>query len=383
MKMKMMIGAACLGALLTACGGASKPEAPPPPPVNPVLTGPALQTEVERIRAANGLPGLTVVIVQNGQIEAVTAGKRRADGAAAIASTDQFQLGSLTKAASAMLIARLVEQKKLRWDSTLSELFPDWHAGMHPSLRTVTVEQILHHRAGFKRDIDEADAVILRPLATGNVKLDRATAARNLLQQAPAFTPDSRFHYSNVGYMLAGLIAEHAGGDSYETLMEKDVFGPLQMKAAFGIPEDAGLAALSGHELSGKNWMPAAYYAEQRQALALYIPAGGLMVSMADYGKYLKEHLQGLQGKSSFLSEATFRRIHTPIDNYGLGWMIHTEPGLGAVSIHDGSFQTYFAITALIPSKNRAVAVVCNCWSPAAVTAVEDFAERLAKAGSN
>jgi CubicO group peptidase (beta-lactamase class C family) len=380
MKMKMMLGAACLGALLVACGGGEQPASRPPVPEKVLLTGAALQDALERVRADNGFPGLSVVTVDNGRIEAFTTGKRVIGGVTPISAADRFQLGSLTKGASAMLVARLVEQKKLRWDSNLAELFPAWRAQMAPALRGVTVEQLLRHRAGLKRDLDEADGVVLRPLVSGDITLDRATAAQHVLMQAPAITPNTKYAYSNLAYMLVGLIAEVAGGGSYAQLMEAEVFGPLQIKASFGLPEDGGAGVLSGHEWQGNSWTPALYGEEQRLILAVMEPAGGMMASMADYGKYLQQHLLGLQGKSAFLSQDTFRLMHTPVDTYGLGWVVGDDAVIGHYSVHGGSIGTYYAITILVPESNRAVAVSCNCYSDAAVDQIDRFARQLASA---
>ena len=381
MNGKTMIAAVCLGALLLACGGGGadvKPDPGPPARENVLLTGKALMDELERFRSANKLPGLSVVTVAGGKIETFTTGMRVIGGTTPISPADRFQLGSLSKGVSAMLIARLVEQKKLRWDSNLAELFPAWSPRMPPSLRNVTVEQLLRHRAGLKRDLDDADGAALRPLVTGDITVDRATVANHVLQQAPEFTPNAKYAYSNLGYMLIGLIAEVAGGGTYAQSMEQQVFAPLQMEASFGLPEDSGPRALSGHELQGATWAPAVYGAEQRLILAIMEPAGGMMASMDNYGRYLQEQLRGLQGKSALLSQDTFRLIHTPVDGYGFGWSVGDDAVLGRYSVHDGSIGTYYAITILVPGSNRAVAVSCNCYAPAVAEQMAQFVRQLA-----
>jgi CubicO group peptidase (beta-lactamase class C family) len=382
MRIKFLIGSLCLASMLTACGGGDSPP-PPPPPEQPIrlLTGEALRAEVERVRAKHGLPGLQVVIVDQDRIETVSAGKRSVNGAGLVSDADQFQIGSLSKAATATLIAHLVEQKKLRWDSTMADIFPAWSGQMHASLRTVTLQQLLRHRSGIQRDISEADAVQLRPQASGNVLADRALVGKFFLQKTPEFAPGSKYSYSNNGYLIAGLIAEAAAGEPYEELMQKQVFAPLKMTATFGLPEDGGPSALHGHTPSGNAWQVAQYTDEQRQLRPLMAPAGGMMVSMRDYGNYLHEHLQGLQGKSSYLSPETFKLIHTPVDEYGFGWQVGNDPELGGqFSIHNGTILTYSSITIIAPGNNRAVAVSCNCYSETAMEQIGELMLRLAAA---
>ena len=126
-----------------------------------------------------------MVVVDGDRIESFASGKRNVNGAGAISDTDQFQLGSLTKSTTAMLLARLVEQKKLRWDATMAEIFPSCSSAMHTSLRTVTVAQLLQHLSGIKRDIEDADAVLLRPQAPGEVTCGRTRVGRCFLPHAP------------------------------------------------------------------------------------------------------------------------------------------------------------------------------------------------------
>jgi CubicO group peptidase (beta-lactamase class C family) len=381
MRIKYLIGSLCLSALLVACGGGH--DTPPPAQDKRLPTGPALLAEVERVRATGGLPGLSVVVVDQDRIEAVSTGRRNINGPALITDADQFQTGSLTKAASALLIARLVEQNKLRWDSTMGEIFPAWTAQMQASLRSVTVQQLLRHRSGIKRDIEEVDAVQLRPHATGNVGADRATVGRYFLQLAPALTPDTKYSYSNVGYLIVGLIAEAVGGESYEALMQKEVFGPLNMTASFGLPEDGGPGALSGHVKQANAWVAAQYSDETRLWLRLMYPAGGMKISMADYGKYLHEHLRGLQGKSAYLSAATYKLIHTPVDGYGFGWSVGDDADIGGrYSVHNGTILTYYSTTILVPGTGRAVAVSCNCYAENGNDAAEKLLLRLVGAKS-
>lgn len=378
MRINYLLGSLLLCGLLSACGGGG--DAPPPATEQPKLpTGAALLAAVEQVRASNGLPGLQVVVVDQGRIETVSTGKRNVSGAGLISDTDPFQVGSLTKAASAMLIARLVEQKKLRWDSSMGEIFPAWSAQMHASMRGVTVQQLLRHRSGLQRGIEEADAAVLRPRVTGNLSADRALVGKYYLDKAPVVAPDSAFGYSNLGYLIVGLVAEAVTGEPYQVLMQKEVFGPMAMTASFGLPEDSGAGALSGHVLSGSSWQVAQYSAEERLYIGLKYPAGGMMVSMGAYGKYLYQHLQGLQGKSTMLSQETFKLMHTPVSGYGFGWAVGNDPAHGgSYSSHNGTIGTYYAKTVLIPATGRAVAVSCNCDSDGAKVQIDALVNKLA-----
>ncbi|WP_422954347.1 serine hydrolase domain-containing protein [Undibacterium sp. TC4M20W] len=383
MRLNNILSAACLCGVLAACGGGSSNSTPPvtTPAVEvqkpaTLLTGDALRAEVERFRSTNNFPAVSVTIVNQDKVENVVTGTRQVNGSQAVQSTDLFQLGSLTKAATATLVGRLVEQKKLRWDSTIAEIFPAWRTQIRAEYLNVTVEQLLRHRSGLPREVNDGTIEKALPLLTGDLLADRRGLAVLLLQDAPEYPPNSKMVYSNIGYALAGLMAEVAGGDSYENLMQKEVFAPLGIKGRFGFPEDAGVNNNIGHTLVGGKWQVTSSLVDPRYAFFINA-AGGMNLSLADYGLFLREQLRGLQGQSTYLTQANFQLMHTPVDNYGMGWGIATVPGLGNVSIHNGTELTYYASNRVIPSKNVAIAIACNCYNEAAISKLDDFADSL------
>jgi CubicO group peptidase (beta-lactamase class C family) len=377
-----ILALACL-ALLSACGGSGpaseQASATPAPVAAASWSTAALQGEADRLRTSANLPGLALVVVENGIVKTVASGNRSVAGAVALSTDDSFQMGSQTKAATGMLMARLVEQRKLRWDSTLAELLPALKPSMHPDLHSVTVAQLLRNRSGIRFDLTEDDAVQLRPFATGELAVDRMTTARYVLQAAPAFAPDTGYLYSNLGYMLLGVIAEQAGGAPYEQLMAREVFGALRIEAGLGFPEDGGGSFASGHVQIEGAWQPISITGEERYAMDLVLPAGGMMLSAKEYGRFLRAHLDGLQGRSTYLSADTFTLIHTPVAGYGFGWLVGDDAKLGRISAHGGSWGTYTVLSIVVPGADRAVAVLCNCYSPQTIDQLDTLAQHLAR----
>jgi len=85
-------------------------------------------------------------------------------------------------------------------------------------------------------------------------------------------------------------------------------------------------------------------------------------MSMGDYGKFLQEHLKGLEGKpGKLLSAETIKRLHTsPLqDKFALGWGVQQVNGMPS-SVHTGSAGTFYAVVAVQPGRDTAVAVVAN-----------------------
>ncbi|MGZ8300996.1 MAG: serine hydrolase domain-containing protein, partial [Rhodoplanes sp.] len=108
-----------------------------------------LDAELEKVRAKHGLPALAAAVVKDGAIIAAGAVGVRAHGTAVkVTIEDRFHLGSDTKAMTATLAAMLVEEGKLRWDSTIGEVLGGDVPGINPKLGAVTLEQLLSHSSG-------------------------------------------------------------------------------------------------------------------------------------------------------------------------------------------------------------------------------------------
>ncbi|WP_045319360.1 serine hydrolase domain-containing protein, partial [Brevundimonas abyssalis] len=133
-RRRLMLGAAAL----TAAGAAGPVLATPSP------RDAALAEALER----SGAPALAgAVIGREGLIWSGAAGVRIAGGEDAVTDQDLWHLGSNTKAMTAMLYGRLVEDGLARWGATLPELFPDLE--VDAAWAETTLEDLMAHRAGL------------------------------------------------------------------------------------------------------------------------------------------------------------------------------------------------------------------------------------------
>src|SRR3954447_12850823 len=130
---------------------------------------PILQPYLERY----DLPALAAAVVKNGEIIASGAvGTRRAGTNNPVTINDRFHIGSDTKAMTALIAAMLVEGGKIRWTSTVGEVFPELAATMDPAVRGVTLEQLLSHTSGIPSDTDADEQLIQQSFAQEKLNLD-------------------------------------------------------------------------------------------------------------------------------------------------------------------------------------------------------------------
>src|SRR4030095_13411216 len=91
---------------------------------------PRIDNLLEPIRQKYKLPALAVATVKSdGSAMVGAVGVRKVREKTAVTVDDQWHLGSDTKSITAVLIAMLVEQGKLTWDTTIEQIFPELVAG--------------------------------------------------------------------------------------------------------------------------------------------------------------------------------------------------------------------------------------------------------------
>jgi CubicO group peptidase (beta-lactamase class C family) len=158
-----------------------------------------LSTQLEAIRARYGLPSLSAALIYEGQLGDVAAvGLRASNKLETVTLEDAYQLGSISKGFTATMIARLVEQGILRFDMTLGEVLPD--VSMLPEYKSITLQLLLTHRSGIQRDVKPPE---------GEVQSARKSYLEMALKGPRG---QQKFVYSNVGFVIAAIIAERMTG---------------------------------------------------------------------------------------------------------------------------------------------------------------------------
>jgi CubicO group peptidase (beta-lactamase class C family) len=349
-----------------------------------------LAGRLEEIRARGGTPALGAALVtREGLAGTWVAGKRSAEGDAAVAEGDLWHLGSCTKSMTATLIALLVARGDLSWDAPLAELVPELadEAGdeMDPAFRDVTLVELLCHRAGLKRDMDVALLMQLR-LSNEPLVAQREKVMRTALMAPPAHAPRTQFLYSNDGFVIAGHLAERATEKPWEELIRELLFVPLGMTSAgFGAPgaasgTSAALDQPRGHA-NGKALEPGPF-ADNPAGLG---PAGTVHASLADWAKYAQLHLRGAREDVTVgeltLTRDDFALLHEayagPGQGYAFGWVCETRPwsgGEGATLWHNGSNTMWYCETWLGLENGVAALATTNAATPAAQKAVGEAA---------
>jgi CubicO group peptidase (beta-lactamase class C family) len=317
------------------------------------------------IRQKYDLPALAgAVVTSHGLIAVGAVGVRKYGSDTPVTVNDQFHLGSDTKAMTATLLATLVEEEKLSWNTTLEQVFPELAGKMNPAYCKVTLEQLLSHRAGFT-DESWPKGKSLKGMYNlpGTPREQRAAYVAMILSEPPVNEPGSKYLYSNRSYAIAGAIAENIANDSWEDLMQKRIFQPLGMTTcgfgAMGTPGKVDEPWQHTLILFGHRAIEPGPQADNPPVIG---PAGTVHCSVVDWGKFVTAHLRGERGEPGVLKPETFKRLHTPpYGDYAFGWLVVDRPWAGGRAFnHAGSNTMNFANVWMAPAKDFAVLVMTN-----------------------
>ena len=314
---------------------------------------PAATGDPEVAMELDGLAGrrtrrLAIAVVDLDAVASVRSAFIRAD------VRTRFEVGSITKALTGMLLADAIDRRELSMDTTVGEVLP---AVAGSEVSTVSVRELCTHTSGLPKlpmDVGMATRAVLfailgldpyRGTSPGRVV---AVAARQHLRRRGSFV------YSNLGAALLGqLIAERAGRD-FASLLGERVLSPLAMSfAAVATPHDKASHGWSATGLPRQAWV-----------LGGYAPAGGVIATIEDMAKLAAALLDRSAPGSSSMQPLDGPGTATATRRQGMFWIVDATPDGGVVVWHNGATGGYSAFLALLPGARRAVAALANTSMP-------------------
>ena len=322
----------------------------------------------------------------DGKIEAQVAIGVRASGTPRQRSRlkDRWHLGSDTKAMTATLIARLVEQGYLGFDDTMAKLFPGIAARMNPALSRRHGDATADSHLGPARaDVRRGNDRVPWPSSRREkgLRAQRAALVVYYLSRRPA-SKVGEFPYSNIGYTILGAIAEERTGRTWEDLIRGEVWKPLGIRdAGFGPPGTFLLSrpadgARAARTASTCRSIPPRASSDNPPAIG---PAGTVHISLRDWLLFAQDQLDGEHGQGKLLKPESYRRLHTAVaQNYAMGWgVLRDQDGSISLLTHTGSNGYWVADVRIVPKRNLIMLTALNAGGDAAEKADRDIGKAL------
>ena len=307
--------------------------------------------------------GYLAVQVQGSDVQLKAAGRRRAEGEEAISVDDVFEVGSITKTFTALLLADAVTRKLLALNDAVEEALPNLRLRDSTGAPIRWID-LATHRSGLPRlPANMAPSSPADPYADyGEARLLAA-----LREWKAERARDTQWAYSNFGYGLLGYALGRAAGSDYGTLLQGRVLTPLGLTQARLLrPGDRPPRLVDGHAADGK---PVPHWHFDVMA-----PVGGLVMDGTSLARYAQAALGTVDSplREAFtLAQREHAAGPTPTNPIGLAWLRAPLNGRTVLN-HDGGTYGFSSSLWLDPSRGRATAVLAN-----AMVEVKDLALHL------
>jgi CubicO group peptidase (beta-lactamase class C family) len=319
---------------------------------------------VERRMRDQKTPGLAIGIASRGRVVVARGyGLRDARRKNPVTPRTIFAVGSVTKSFTAAVLATLVDQGKLSWDTPVREYLP-WFRMYDPvTTELVTLRDMLSHRTGLPR----------HDFIRFSTYQSREELLRAIRYLEPSRTFRDVYQYNNLMYVAAGYVGGVVAGSTWEDLVRERIFRPLAMTRSNTSVMDS--QRMDDFATPHENGKPVEFYEYARFGVG---PNGAVNTCIDDLLKYLNLYLD----ESPLLSARQREELWKPVipvnatTSYAMGWQVGSHSGEFRVS-HGGAITGFRAAVVLLPQRKIAIAVMGNDESAPADRIASELTDRI------
>ena len=354
-----------------------------------------LEPVIKRICDIAGTPGISVGVAYQGEaIHKFSYGHRDVEASQGVDPDTIFPLGTLAKTFTASAIGILVHQGKLKWDTPIRDILPDFHSSSSTVEENLNIVDLLSHRSGLGRSNYWWQG------AQGALFLQKGELLSFYGKLAKTGNFRADWAYSNWGYAIAGAVVEKLSGMSFAEYVLKNMLEPLGLKnTTFNAVDPASVANMAKPYAALDDSLPYLLPQPPVSDETIMGPAMGgassaddlltYSIALLESHKYesspqestqsslvLKGGLMQLSGHIFTAPSALeksyafgFYRSQLPSTILGMGWnslYVKEMPKLlpkthvGPVIAHGGSLPGYHSSIALLPEIGASVVICTN-----------------------
>jgi CubicO group peptidase (beta-lactamase class C family) len=267
----------------------------------------------------------------------------------------KFCIGSIQKTFTAVVIAQLVEQRKLSYDDLIGKyLGADWI--LSEVGEKVKISHLLSHTSGIAELLDDefykfAEAGTYRTLE------DRKPIVK---EKSLTFEPGTRWAYCNTGFILLAAIIEKVTGRNYSDYIKEHIFDPANMDNTFDSFRNKTLSNLAmGYDKvqeEGKAfWRKTGFFGKNDGT-----PSGGGFSTVDDLLKFSEALRSGLLISSESKELLMSVKASSRSMDYGYGFIIENSRKFGRVVGHGGAAPGVSANFRMFVDKKYTMIILSN-----------------------
>ncbi|MFD9082025.1 serine hydrolase domain-containing protein [Streptomyces erythrochromogenes] len=338
------------------------------------VTAGSVADRLRELAREHSVPGAQLAVHGPRGGLSVAVGVVRAGAPAPVTPETAFPYGSVTKAFTAAVVARLVADGDLAFDDPAVDYLAEFEGAEDERMASVTLRNLLSHTSGLIADHEPDDSANVDPARYA------ASAARTGILHEPG----SAFSYSNTGYVVLGRVVEAVTDMTWRQAVERLVLNPLGIRPCFVDGGGAGGRALADcHAVRPDTGRadPVGLYLPRSWA-----PAAGLAGSADDLVAFARS-LLGAGPRPALLDPEVREALRERVpgadpfgmaDGWGLGLGHYGSPA-GDWLGHDGTVDGGTAHLRFHPGNGTVVALTTNATAGTRMWA--DVVDALREAG--
>ncbi|CAM3186879.1 serine hydrolase domain-containing protein [Saccharomonospora xinjiangensis] len=275
----------------------------------------------------------------------------------AITASDHFRIGSQTKTFTAAVVLQLFDEGRVDLDAPIERYLPGVITGNYDG-SVITVRQLLNHTSGLVRDTSGAKA-------NADGTYDLAALVSAAMDEQPQAQPGEVMKYSNVGYLVLGLLIEELTGRPVGDAIAERITEPLGLgDTSFPEPGDRALPepfvpGYQGTRIGGFFfWFDATTLSE----LSWWSSAGAMSSTMEDLAAFYRALLDGKVMSEEALAEMRTVVPFPPAASRGYGLGVFEQPlSCGGVAWgHEGLLPTGHLSRTMVTDDGRFASMMTN-----------------------
>lgn len=297
----------------------------------------------------NGSAGAAVAILDNGRISFYTCGKKSISGNSLVSQDTVFEIGSVTKVFTALLLADMAAKEEVQLDDPVEIYLPGIKTPERDG-KKITLRHLASHTSGIPRMPEN-----FSPQNPSNPYQDYTIDRlfEYLESCSLTRTPGESFEYSNIGMGLLGHALSVRSGKSYEEMIKDLISSKLNMpNTSISLSDEMAANFASGHHLAQE--------VEHWDILGL-AGAGALRSNIKDMANFLAANMNGSESPIHALLSQCHQQQYSPMPAFavGLGWMLTTSNQAELVWHNGGTggFRSYIGFN---PKLQKGVVILSN-----------------------
>jgi len=314
--------------------------------------------KVQRLMKEGDIPGLSLIIVKGSETVFMKGfGYADVENKVPVSPDTVFELGSCSKAFTALAALQCEEKELLNLDAPVSKYLP-WFSALYEGKKTeITLRQCLHHTSGIP-----FRSISLIPESNAEDALQQTVKKLQGIELDHA--PGTKFEYATINYDIIGALIEEVSGKSYEDYINRNILVPLGLTDTIvGVDkENPPENMASGYKVG--------FFSPHKYDAPVFrgnTPAGYILSNAKDMAQWLRIQMGLVETELTHLIRESHQVEETApfnratLSHYTMGWNVYMAQM--KLIDHGGDNPNFTSFILFNPQDKIGIAVLANCRS--------------------